>query len=114
VTKYIPMKSTDERAAFARKIGKVSTRNQKPSEIKHMPFPKPIDYPFRLRLIVVIMLVMFAINVFFFLGPATAFIAAAINPGFVYKWQALIGVLISDGHTICSNHRVESGAASNC
>jgi len=36
-----------------------------------MAFPKPADYPFWFRLIVVITLALFTVNLFFFLAPTS-------------------------------------------
>jgi hypothetical protein len=45
--------------------------------VKRMPFPKPADYPFWLRLALVIVLALFVVNAFFFIAPASAFLAWA-------------------------------------
>jgi hypothetical protein len=94
VNKYLPMKSAQIRAAIARKLGQA---RELLSEIQ-IPPDKTENWP---SWFVVATLILFGINVaFFFWGPAAAFISAAADPSFVYKWQSLIGVLISASVTL--------------
>jgi Mg2+/citrate symporter len=54
---------------------------------------KPADYPFWLRVVIVITLAMFAVNVFFFLGPLVWFATTVnISPNDVGSW---LGALFS-------------------
>ena len=71
MAKIIPMKVADVRAAFARKFDEMRARNWKRSKNERKPAPEPANYPFWLRVVVVIALALLAVNVFFFLGPAT-------------------------------------------
>src|SRR5262245_40198987 len=54
-------------------------------------FPKPADYPFWFRLVVVLMLTLFTVNLFFFLAPTLTFFTwAAAN----ISGNTLIGPLV--------------------
>ncbi len=65
-----------------------------------MAFPKPADYPFWFRLIVVITLALFTVNLFFFLAPTLTFVrwVAANVSGFtawLQKWQTMASASVA-------------------
>jgi hypothetical protein len=61
-----------------------------------MTYPKPADYPLWLRVVVVITLALFVVNVFFFIAPVTAFVTwATANPIGGKEILAGLGTLVA-------------------
>jgi hypothetical protein len=74
-----------------------------------MTFPKPADYPFWFRLVVVITLALFTVNLFFFLGPTLTFATwAAANVGgftaWLQKWQTMASASVALGAAFLAFH----------
>ena len=91
MTKYVPMKSSDERAAIVRKVEEARAKNLKTGGISHVRISKISDYPFWFRLVIVITLVLFTANAFFFLGPATALIAWVVTQASITGKEIIAG-----------------------